>query len=112
MMMSSAINRNSNKSLFVRSQLHKLNMALRNKPQPSKLTSSVFHRMESTTTTTSPTPTSTAGTGSTTAATTTTTKQQSKGGWWHSAELWGTAGALACWGMAGSASYVYIYNIV
>jgi hypothetical protein len=29
---------------------------------------------------------------------------QKKTGWWYSAELWGGAGALAGWGMSGSAS--------
>jgi hypothetical protein len=33
------------------------------------------------------------------------TKKKKKG-WWHSAELWGGAGALAGWGMSGSASCV------
>jgi hypothetical protein len=28
-----------------------------------------------------------------------------KGGWWHSAEFWGGLGALAGWGMSGSAIY-------
>ena len=109
-----------NKTLLVASQFRQLHILLMNKPQPSNLSSStiVFRRMESTTTTTT-TPGSTAtaakegATASTASgaasATVTTAKQQSQGGgggWWHSAELWGTAGALACWGMAGSASYV------
>ena len=109
-----------NKNLLVASQFRQLHILLMNKPQPSNLSSTVvFRRMESTTTTTT-TPGSTAtaakegATASTisgaasASATVTTAKQQSQGGggWWHSAELWGTAGALACWGMAGSASYV------
>ena len=109
-----------NKTLLVASQFRQLHILLMNKPQPSNLSSTVvFRRMESTTTTTT-TPGSTAtaakegATASTASgaasATVTTAKQQSQGGggggWWHSAELWGTAGALACWGMAGSASYV------
>ena len=32
-------------------------------------------------------------------------KQQQKKGWWHSAELWGGLGAIAGWGMSGSAIY-------
>ena len=109
-----------NKNLLVASQFRQLHILLMNKPQPSNLSSTVvFRRMESTTTTTT-TPGSTAtaakegATASTisgaasASATVTTAKQQSQGGggWWHSAEIWGTAGALACWGMAGSASYV------
>ena len=77
------------------------------------------YRMESTTTNTSSgttvakesVPTAAATTTTTTSAATATavaspTKSANRG-WWYSAELWGTAGALACWGMAGSASYVY-----
>ena len=113
-----------NKNLLVASQFRQLHILLMNKPQPSNLSSTVvFRRMESTTTTsttvtTTPGSTATAAKEGATAstasgaasATVTTAKQQSQGGggggWWHSAELWGTAGALACWGMAGSASYV------
>jgi len=33
------------------------------------------------------------------------TEEKPKMGWWYSAEAWGTAGALAGWGMSGSAIY-------
>ena len=51
----------------------------------------------------------TTSTSSTSTSTTETTTKKSKG-WWYSAELWGGAGALAGWGMSGSASYVYLKN--
>lgn len=32
-------------------------------------------------------------------------QQKDNGGWWHSANFWGAMGALAGWGMSGSAIY-------
>ena len=111
-----------NNNNMIISQFRQVHLLMWNKTsplqQPMKLSS--FRRMESTTTTAATTTTTTAAKDSATVASTATaatptpaaaaTTTKSKG-WWYSAELWGTAGALACWGMAGSASYVF-YRII